>query len=149
MSCLSGLDLHKFKDLESEQSRQLNCTTKYAALTLAFDLRGRRIRSAIQWLCLLYLPYLVEWRRNVYPEKEPELYIVYTICEKINFNICCSQTLEFARRFFMGLIASPRVRFVMKNYFVVIGVWFGTRMKFNWIRSKDSRFFLKQASFHY
>jgi hypothetical protein len=99
MSYLSDLDRHEFKDLAGEQSRQFNYRTKSAALTLAFDLRDRRVRSAIQLLGLLHLPHLVEPLLNVYPEKEPDLHIINIICERINFNICCPQTRIFTTTF--------------------------------------------------
>jgi hypothetical protein len=74
--------------------------TKSATLTLAFDLCDRRIRRVIRYLGSLHLPYLVGCHLNVYQEKEPDLHIINIICEKISFNICCPETLEFARRHF-------------------------------------------------
>jgi hypothetical protein len=74
--------------------------TKSAALALSFDLCDRLMHSTIQLLGLLQLPHLVERLLNVDPEKERDLHKINIIYKKINFNICCHKTLEFARRRF-------------------------------------------------
>lgn len=100
LSYLSELDALEFQAIVSERSAQINCTTKSEALTILFDLRVRRLRSAIELLRVLNLQRLSDRLVELYPEIEPDESELRTLCDKLKIKVCRPQMLELARRHF-------------------------------------------------